>query len=207
MANDMSGPEASWGVKKGVTVVTLSSASRRRALSFTSCTVAGRRSGRGVSRHLTGGLYVSADAAESWKRISPEAVFRPVDFCFDPDNKDVIYLAVMDGLGHTGGVYKTTDGGAKWDLLKIEYDKKISSYIEGMTVQLNPRNKKVVYFSTHTHGMYLSKDAGRTWSTIGPLKSPPFGNCIRMTWDPDDAKTVYILTFGGGVWKGPDPGQ
>ena len=38
-----------------------------------------------------------------------------------------------------------------------------------------------------------------------PANSPPFLNCLRIYWDPEDSKTVYIVTFGGGVWKGPDP--
>jgi hypothetical protein len=43
IASDISGPDTSWGVKKGVIVVTLSNASSRRVASRTSWSVAGRR--------------------------------------------------------------------------------------------------------------------------------------------------------------------
>ncbi len=87
----------------------------------------------------------------------------------------------------------------------VTYDQSRMGYIEGMTVTINPQKRNVLYFCTMTHGMFLSKDAGKTWSAVGPLKSPPFLQCTRLFWDPEDIKTVYVVTFGGGVWKGSDP--
>jgi len=169
------------------------------------CSTAARRKGQGVSNDLTGGIYMSTDGAETWTRISNDAMFRCVDFAVDPDDKKIIYVAAMDGLGHKGGAYRTTDGGKTWENTPVPYDKSVESYLEGMTMTIHPQKRNVVYFCTHTHGMFLSRDAGKTWSSIGPLKSPPFCNCTRIFWDPEDIKTVYIVTFGGGVWRGPDP--
>lgn len=169
------------------------------------CSVAGRRKGKGVDTNLPGGVYVSADKAETWKRITTDDIFRPVDFAVHPEDKNTIYVAVMDGLSHTGGVYKTTDGGAKWENLNVQYDKTHCSYIEGYNVTLNPKDPNIVYFFAHTHGMFLSRDAGKTWEPLKAPKAPPFMVCSRIYWDPEDPKTVYIVTFGGSVWKGPDP--
>jgi photosystem II stability/assembly factor-like uncharacterized protein len=169
------------------------------------CTVAARRKGAGAADNMTGGLFMSTDAAETWTRISNDAMYRCVEFDVDPTDKNIIYVAAMDGLGHKGGVYRTTDGGKTWDNPKIDYDKRISDYIEGMTVTIHPRMRNVIYFCAHTHGMFLSKDSGKTWSAAAPVQSPPFMKVHRFFWDPQDPKTVYVATFGGGIWRGPDP--
>ncbi len=169
------------------------------------CTVAARRKGPGVAQNLTGGLYMSTDGAETWTRISSEAMYRCVDFAVDPQDRNIIYVAAMDGLGHKGGVYRTSDGGKTWENPEIPYDRQRMEYIEGLTVTIHPQKREVLYFCSQTHGMFLSKDSGKTWSEIGPLKSPPFLECTRVFWDPEDINTVYVVTFGGSVWKGPDP--
>ena len=169
------------------------------------CTVAGRRKGRGLDRDLPGGLFKSSDGAETWKRISPDDIFRPVDFAIHPDDSGTIYVAAMDGLGHTGGVYKTTDGGQTWQNMNVPYDRNWCGYIEGFSVSLNPKDPNTVYFFTNTHGIFLSRDAGKTWSELRQPKAPPFMNCQRIYWAPDDPRTVYIVSFGGGVWSGVDP--
>ncbi|MFC1451738.1 WD40/YVTN/BNR-like repeat-containing protein [Verrucomicrobiota bacterium] len=169
------------------------------------CSVAGRRKGRGVESRLTGGLYVSTDGAEHWIKISSTAMFRTVDFAIDPEDRNTIYVAAMDGLGHKGGVYKTTDAGRTWRLSVPDYDKAFCGYIEGYSVFLHPRNPEVVYFFANTHGFFVSYDAGETWRECRAPDCPPFRNCQRIFWDPEDLKTVYIPTFGGGIWKGPDP--
>lgn len=165
--------------------------------------IIGKRAAGG--KFVTGGLFMSTDGADTWTKISSEAIFRPVDFCVDPTDKNIIYVAAMDGMGHTGGVYKTTDGGKAWTHADVPYDKSEINYIEGMCCQQNPKDPKVIYFLTHTHGMFISKDAGKTWAAVGPLKSPPFATITRLFWNSDDPKNVYVATFGGGIWKGPDP--
>ncbi|MFC1452034.1 WD40/YVTN/BNR-like repeat-containing protein [Verrucomicrobiota bacterium] len=169
------------------------------------CSVAARRKGRGVDKILTGGLYKSEDGAEHWVRISSDDVFRAVDFAVHPENRDVIYVAAMDGLGKHGGVYITRDGGSSWRLSVPDYDRSACGYIEGYSVALNPANPDVVYFCAGTHGMFFSYNAGEDWEECRAPKCPPFRNCQRIYWDPEDAGTVYIATFGGGIWRGPDP--
>jgi len=169
------------------------------------CSVAGRRKGRVVDQDLPGGLYKSTDQAESWKRITPDDIFRPVDFALHPDDPNVIYVAVMDGLGHKGGVYKTTDGGVSWHNTNVPFDKAVCDYIEGFSVALHPKDPNIVVFCTCTHGMFLSRDAAKTWAELKGPNAPPFANCLRITWDPEDPRTAYVTTFGGGAWKGPSP--
>ena len=169
------------------------------------CSVAGKRPGRGARGYITGGIYKSTDGADSWKRISSAAIFRPVDLVVHPKDPDTIYVAAMDGMGNRGGVYKTTDGGKSWTRSMPDFDRTRLPYLEGFSVALNPSNPEIVYFLTCTHGIFISRDGAKTWEATTPKNSPPFLNCSRIFWDPTNTKQVYIVSFGGGVWKGPDP--
>jgi hypothetical protein len=33
----------------------------------------------------------------------------------------------------------------------------------------------------------------------------PFAGCQRVAFDPANAGTLWVTTFGGGVWRGPAP--
>ncbi|HUU42444.1 MAG TPA: hypothetical protein VMX57_01610, partial [Planctomycetota bacterium] len=169
------------------------------------CTVAGRRPGNGVSTYISGGLFRSTDGALTWTNIGPSEMWRPVDFAIHPTDPDIIYVAAMDGFGHYGGVYKTTDGGTSWTRSVPDFDPTIVGWIEGFGVFLNPQDPDIVTYTTGTHGIFISTDAGATWNETDATSSPPFRNVQRITYDPADPDTVWIATFGGGVWTGPDP--
>jgi len=49
------------------------------------------------------------------------------------------------------------------------------------------------------NGLHISRDSGRSWE---PVKECPPGNVHSITFDPAEAGTVYLTTFGEGIWKG-----
>ena len=161
------------------------------------CSVAGRREGRGVATPLSGGIYRSRDRGASWKRISSKDIFRPVDFFVDPKDSNVIYVAAMDGMGHSGGVYRTANGGKYWHHSVPDFDRSVSDYIECYAVSMTPGDDRELFLTTLTHGIFRSKDLGRTWEAWSE-NAPSFKSCLRMTWDE---KRVWVSTLGGGVWK------
>lgn len=167
--------------------------------------VAGRRPTGSMTSPLLGGLYKSTDGAQTWTCISSSQMYRTCDFAIDPTNSNIIYVAAMGGSGYSGGIYKTVNGGASWQRLVPNYDPNVLSYFEAFNVTLNPQNPSIVYCFSNTHGLFISYNGGATWTTSTPENSPPFLNVQRITWDPQDPSMVYLTTFGGGVWKGPDP--
>jgi photosystem II stability/assembly factor-like uncharacterized protein len=169
------------------------------------CSVAGRRPGNGVDERIAGGLFRFNPIKRAWARITPNSIFRPVDFCFEPGNSDTIFVAGMDGLGHSGGVFKTLDGGRVWKKISPTFDSQVSKYVEAFSIALNPFDSQILYLLTLTHGIFVSHDRGTTWQTTEPNRSPPFRSCLRIKWDPTDKRRVFITTFGGGVWRGADP--
>jgi len=145
------------------------------------------------------GLYRSKDGAETWERIAGGGRFLwPKDFDVDPRDSNVIYLGATDPYGPAvGGLYKTTDGGATWELIARKGP-------ETFGATINPCKPDWVYLclteSAPDCGLWLSRDAGKTWE---PLEGLPFKNVQRVTFDPDDDAVIYVSTFGGSVWKGP----
>ena len=108
------------------------------------------------------------------------------------------HLPRRSGIGvgnEQGGLYKTTDGGKAWEqIARKTYD------CFGATV--NPRRPDRVYMcineGAYEPGLWLSKDAGRTWKALEGL---PFRNAQRITFDPRDESIIYVSTFGGSVWR------
>ena len=49
-------------------------------------------------------------------------------------------------------------------------------------------------------GLWLTRDKGATWEAFEAL---PFSNIQRVAFDPSDESSMYVTTFGGGVWHGP----
>ncbi len=126
----------------------------------------------------------------------------PTGFAVHPDDPNIIYLAASCGWHcQTGGLYKTTDGGRSWSCI---FNKQSSEYLgrglESFFVRLHPANPEVVYYSTGTQGLMLSRDGGQHWEFFDDL---PFDNIHRVTFDPDDENIIYVSTFGSGVWRGP----
>jgi photosystem II stability/assembly factor-like uncharacterized protein len=146
------------------------------------------------------GLYRSADGGKSWEWINRSRhLLWPKDYDVDPRDSRVIYLGASDaGPGNEqGGLYKTTDGGQTWDRVARK-----GGDCFGATV--DPRRPDRVYLCINEGGegpgLWLSRDAGRTWTA---LEGMPFRNAQRVTFDPRDDSIIYVSTFGGSVWRGP----
>jgi photosystem II stability/assembly factor-like uncharacterized protein len=144
------------------------------------------------------GLYRSTDGAQSWTLVNrSRPLLWPKDFDVDPRDSRVIYLGAADAVDGAGGLYKTTDGGSSWARVARK-----GGDCFGATV--HPRKPDWVYLciaeGETDAGLWLSKDAGKTWRALGDM---PFRNAQRITFDPSDDSTIYVATFGGGVWRGP----
>jgi len=153
---------------------------------------------------VPGGIWKSTDAAETWTDITRDLKLGwPCGFALHADDPDVIYLtaATIPG-GRQGGVYKTADGGRSWTRLLKDEDFAATGgrgYVHANYVMLHPEKPDHVYLGSNTHGLWMSRDAGRTWKRFMKL---PFGPVSKVTFDPKDTTVMYVSTHGGGVWRG-----
>lgn len=117
----------------------------------------------------------------------------------------------------SGGVWKSTSGGVTWTPVfdqqpllgigAIQIDPVNPNYVWVGTGEGNPRNSH-----TSGGGIFLSQDAGRSWSRMGLEKTK---NIHRIIVDPTHHQTVYAAAFGNiwapnperGVYRTQDGGQ
>jgi len=174
------------------------------------CSITGRRSDRDFAPGS--GLFRSRDEGATWESVTEGLDLRWAgDFDFDPADSGTVYLAAASAPGHSqGGIYKTSDGGRTWRrLLGDDMDEahrlppELCSFTHAFFASVDPRDARRVYLGATTHGLFLSEDAGETWAEVRGL---PFTACQRVAFAPEDAGTIWVCTFGGGVWKGPARG-
>ncbi|PYR60416.1 MAG: hypothetical protein DMF91_12325, partial [Acidobacteria bacterium] len=126
------------------------------------------------------GLYKTTDAGATWKAvltISPDTGVN--DIAFDPKNPDIIYASSYQrrravgrliGGGPEGGIYKTTDGGAKWTKLSKGLP---SGDMGRIALGVDPRKPGVVFAlifaKPEEWGFYRSEDSGASWARIGHM--------------------------------------
>jgi photosystem II stability/assembly factor-like uncharacterized protein len=183
------------------------------------------------------GVFLSADAGATWKRISSET---------DPEMQDITALAFDPADPHTlfAGTphlpWKTADGGATWHSIStgLVDDSDIFS------IRVDPQRPQLV-FASACSGIYRSDSAGESWvkihgipgthrrthiisedprnsdtifagTTLGLFKSPDGGKTWRhlsfeqvnwMVFDPGDPRILYLATEYAGILKSTDSGE
>lgn len=100
----------------------------------------------------------------------------------------------------SGGVFKTTDGGATWQPI---FDKEPVSSVGSLAVAASDPN--IVWAGTGETwirsnislgwGIYKSTDAGKTWERMGLEKTGRIG---RIAINPDDPNIVFACAMGTG---------
>ncbi len=98
------------------------------------------------------------------------------------------------GTQATGGMAKTVNGGADWQISNTVKNSKTTLLNTSMTsLGFDPGNREVVYASTLTGGLYKSEDSGATWFRILSTIS-----VYDFVVDPVDGKIIYAA----GIYNG-----
>ena len=183
------------------------------------------------------GIFLSADAGATWRRISGEDDPEMQDITaltFDPSNSKIIYA----GTPHLP--WKTMDGGETWGSI---HDGLIDDS-DIFSIRVNPLRPELL-FASACSGIYRSENAGGSWvklqgipgthrrthviseepgnaaviyagTTLGLFKSPDMGKTWRhltfeqvnwMAFDPADPHTLYLATEYAGIQKSTDGGE
>jgi photosystem II stability/assembly factor-like uncharacterized protein len=139
-------------------------------------------------------LKKSTDGGTTWSTLDVAEPFVG-DIAIDPSAPETIFLAA-------GPITRSVDGGNTWETLPTP---------EGMLlywIALSPSLPQTMYAAGHSgrlSAMARSDDGGDTWVV---LQRPPGGVLPPVAAvDPVDPATVYVGTFGYGVWKTTDGGS
>jgi photosystem II stability/assembly factor-like uncharacterized protein len=92
----------------------------------------------------------------------------------------------------TGGIYRSTDGGAHWSLARV------AGNLPVFALALDPRNSNRIWAAS-VGAVFLSEDGGATWTSYSEgLLSV---NVRDLRLDPFDPDTLYAGTEGGSVYE------
>ena len=175
------------------------------------------------SAHFGDGVYKSADAGKSWKRVGLETSEHIGKIVVDPRNSNIVYVAAQGPLFSAGGdrgLYKTTDGGATWAAVLT-----ISENTGVTDIVLDPKNPDVIYASAYQRrrhvgqaigggreaGIHKSTNGGRTWTKV--TSGLPKCDIGRIALAVDGRKSpteIYALVEaqgGQGFYKSTNGGS
>ncbi len=126
--------------------------------------------------------------------LGPVVGNRVAAFAAAPGDHNTYYVGAS-----SGGVFKSTDGGAKWEPV---FDDQPVAAIGALAVA--PSEPETVWAGTGEawairdidvtgDGVYKSTDGGKTWHNMG---LPESGRIGRILIDPTNANSVYVCALG-----------
>ena len=158
------------------------------------------------------GVYKTIDGGKTFQHVGLRETQTIARIVIDPRNPDTVYVAALGhlfGPNKERGVYKTTDGGRTWNLVKfVDED-------TGFTdIALDPSNPSTVYAASYQRrrmgccfngggagsALWKSTDAGRTWTKLTGNGLPP-GTYGRIALDVSrsNPNVVYVQIEAASV--------
>jgi photosystem II stability/assembly factor-like uncharacterized protein len=144
------------------------------------------------------GIHKSMDGGATWKKLEnglPKEELGRTGLAVSPADPDVVY-ALVDAALKTGGFFRSTDGGGKWERMS-EYNSSGAQYYQ----EIVPDPKVVGRVYSMDTWLQVTEDGGKTFAKAGE-KSKHVDN--HALWiDPDDTDHL-IAGCDGGVYESWD---
>jgi photosystem II stability/assembly factor-like uncharacterized protein len=174
------------------------------------------------------GLFVSQNGGAKWERVaSQEALPTVWSLAIDPVEPHTLFAGTRPA-----GVYRSRDGGQRWEKLSVDVARECSigtPFVTGVLV--DPDDHHTVWAGVEIDGVFRSMDGGETWAHVeGGLYDPDihamavaatkpkcvFASTARelfssvdvgQTWQALGVKTKWPLPYARGIAvKTDDPG-
>ncbi|MFN2222262.1 MAG: WD40/YVTN/BNR-like repeat-containing protein, partial [Candidatus Promineifilaceae bacterium] len=136
----------------------------------------------GTARY--GYVYRSANGGDTWSNISPGGTYLAWEV------RDIVAAA-------DGGIFVVTGAGL-WHWNGTDWTELPATPAADVTALVIDTDLDVIYAGTGENGVYVSEDAGSTWSELNDnLEELSITKLALSTVKP---KTLYAGTEHGGVW-------
>lgn len=154
-------------------------------------------------------IYVGAASGGVWKSINSGTTFKPVfddhiqsigAIAIDQKSNDTVWVGtgepwLRNSISVGKGIYKTMDGGERWELMGLEETEHIAKII------INPMNSNIVYVAAlgnvwannNDRGIYKTIDGGKSWEKIFFVNETT--GCSDLVMDPRNPNIIYA-----GMW-------
>jgi len=155
------------------------------------------------------GVFRSTDGGDTWQKILyKDDDTGATDLAFDPKNLQTLYADMWSSRrppwttgapleGHTGGLFKSTDGGETWNPLT----KGLPTNAQGLGrigFGISPSNPTRMYALVdavpEVGGLYRSDDAGESWQRVNH-EDRIWGRGFDFAWvrvSPENPDIIYI---------------
>ena len=154
-----------------------------------------------------GGIFKSTDGGITWVAKGLEKTQHIGRIVVHPTNPTIVYVAALGAAWKSNperGIYKTTDGGETWQLIKFINDK--TGFVD---IAIDPRNPNVLFAAAWQRyrtpyslgsggpgsGLFKTTDGGTTWTEVKGGGFPE-GNKgrIGLAIAPSNSSVIYALT-------------
>ncbi|MHA1944539.1 MAG: WD40/YVTN/BNR-like repeat-containing protein [Candidatus Hodarchaeales archaeon] len=155
-----------------------------------------------VTTHVKG-AYKSVDGGDNWTKLVNYPDIGGFDIEIDSTDPATLYTC---GLGNTSipswvdpqtftfadspGVYKSIDSGLTWSSILNTSDKT-------RAIRIYPSNSSILYAAAHDGGIFVSQDAGATWTNYSIGLDTLGLTSLEVLGDK-----IYVGTQGYGVYSG-----
>ena len=166
------------------------------------------------------GVYKSTDGGETWKNMGLKKSFQIGRIAIHPTDPNIVYVGALGrlwGPNEERGVFKTTDGGKKWEkVLFIDEDTGV------VDLRMHPSEPDTLLAATYQRrrdgfdtndpavkwgpgsGLHKTTDGGASWREI--TEGLPQGELGRMGLDyyRKDPSVVYMVLESDQIGEEPE---
>jgi photosystem II stability/assembly factor-like uncharacterized protein len=142
-----------------------------------------------------GGLYVSNDGGVNWESEADMRGQSIRALAAAPSDPKILVAGTLKG------VYRSTDGGERWQLISPEGSQELH---EVESIAIDPTNPQIIYAGTW-HLPWKTTDGGEHWANIkeGIIDD---SDVFSIIVDPKDSSVVYASACSG-IYKSQSGGE